>query len=386
MKGQKKLFENLRLSSAYNNGGAAKETKKRAIVKMLVKKQAELEKLCKSYQGENPIGFIIESAARLSPSIPKNTPEAEKIERVILKELHLAGEKNADCIWIKIRGAYATIWGVSEIKASYEAFSGKRIQIKKTIEKIPDIVYRINTQPNAFQIPYTLKIKDPLITSLIVPFDEKKWFTIKSSEAQLLDDYHIQKIVEIEFTNRELIFIAKKLFRDYDPLPHIRFYESDQGVYEEIMNRVITKAAAAVTLFYTQAGILSPTHKKYAKEIGLFVLLYGRIPLSKNEVRAVRKIMKPLSKDELLYPRTDERFIAATLENNTHLQNVVSFFYETMQRDNLNNKQENGVKKMLERFCAGLFSAIEHSRRKGKSEVNIRMTPMNIVTFGAYIS
>jgi hypothetical protein len=151
-------------------------------------------------------GFLVEGFARLSRRLPKNTLRADEIGSKILDVIEGAGRKRynryrlsvSDLINVCLKGRRATVKGIIEVKSSVGGFNDKKWQLKKQEANLRQLKCSINR--------YRIVVHDPLEKILALPSGERSKLNTKKFFPEWL------KVIEIEFTRDELLFIAKRMW------------------------------------------------------------------------------------------------------------------------------------------------------------------------------
>lgn len=182
--------------------------------------------------GRNPqtdsygFGFLVEAFARNSNRLPRrNTEKGEVAARQIISELHRgrwgrigldSRQSNSDFLWVELTGRRITVVGIGEVKSSYQAAKNKiGGQLKRQETSLGYLIEKLETAKTDGSVcgyfqKRGIAAADPLEKFLIVPFGE-------GESARRDKEFADWKVVEIEYSYNELIFVAQQIWPDFRP-------------------------------------------------------------------------------------------------------------------------------------------------------------------------
>lgn len=171
-------------------------------------------------------GFLVEAFARNSNRLPRrNTEKGEVAARKIISELHRgkwgnirldSRQSNSDFLWVELTGRRITITGIGEIKSSYQAAKDKiGGQLKRQETSLSYLVEKLESAKTGGSVrgyfqKRGIEVADSLEKFLIMPFGE-------GEESRRDKEFSDWQVVEIEYSYKELIFIAQQIWPDFRP-------------------------------------------------------------------------------------------------------------------------------------------------------------------------
>ncbi|MCH7883129.1 hypothetical protein IIA95_01805 [Patescibacteria group bacterium] len=291
-KDAKTLFNNLRRSTAYDFFPKSEEIKLH-IIEGLYKNRNDILSLFQQ-QKERAFGYVVERAAILSPSIPKNKSRAQKIADFLLGELgdssgHVGFSRNLynpDFLWITIQGNTAAITGLGEVKSGLEAFQRKPKQLFLAAKNLPQLIQKANSENLPITKGLTLKLTQNLLLQLIVPKGEKARIQKHFPYGVRRDGLTTQ---ELEFSVKELIFITQQLLcPDYKFRPKMRFSKNEQARYEDAVESFITFCVRATRKIFEENEVLIPDNPR---EVTIFALATQKLAIHPKEIDFATKVI-----------------------------------------------------------------------------------------------
>ncbi len=291
------IFESMVLSTAFEPRSASIEEKRKIFGKVWGR---DISRLRGSFDsaGKNPgedshgFGFLVEAFARYSDRLPiRNTDKGDEAARTILKELH-SGKKgninlvhrrsNSDFLWVELTGRRIIITGIGEVKASYQVASQKiGGQLKRQKKSLEILVEEIKSSKGqgivqGFFNQRSLGVSDHLGKFLIVPYGER--------EKTMGDKEFLEwKVVELEFSYNELVFIAQKIWPDFrsDKI----FGPGRLTSLFKITNELGEWIRPRLSKIFSDSNEFGSDNPMPCFELGLFFLATGKTPILEDEVR-----------------------------------------------------------------------------------------------------
>lgn len=298
------VFHSLILSSALDPSSASLDVKGEILEKFW---NNGMSLLADSFDaggmgadGSIGFGFLVEAFARYSQRLPiKNTEKGEQAARMILSELHTGNrgqiklghsQSNSDLMGVDLTGRLITITAIGEIKSSYKAASQKvGGQLKRQERSISFLAEQLKSSKAKKSVHGFFKkrgvvVSDKLERFLIVPFGEGE--AVRRDE-----EFSDWKVIELEFSYNELVFIAKKIWPNFRP--DIRFEKGRVERFEDLTLSLAEWVRRELERRDVFSDHAEKDHVPYW-EIGLFVLAVKKIPLVDEQVNWVTRVVRDL--------------------------------------------------------------------------------------------
>ena len=291
------VFEDMVLSTAFEPRSGSIEEKRHIFGKVWAE---DISRLRDSFDstGRNPgddshgFGFLVEAFARYSNKLPmRNTNKGEEAIRTILSELH-SGKRgsidlvhrrsNSDFLWVELTGRRITITGIGEVKASHKAASQKvGGQLKRQERSLEILVEELKSAKDQGTIQgffhrRSVGVSDHLGKFLIVPYGEGEK---TRCDKEFLD----WKVVELEFSYNEIVFIAQQIWPDFRP--DIRFRPGHLTSLFKITNELGEWIRPRLSNIFSDSNEFDSHNPMPCFELGLFFLATEKTPILESEVR-----------------------------------------------------------------------------------------------------
>lgn len=295
MRGEE-VFEKLKRTDSFDTSIATESQKRRIFLDVWEKCAASLRReynrsgLSRTSDGVG-FGYLVEEFARQSSRVPRNTQRGAHIADLLLGFLRSGDEfgmtglrkrlYNPDFLQVEITGRRIVITGLTEVKASAEALRMKLdSQIANQEGNLRVLVAAIENKKQTGSAHQFFKKRKILVAEnmnkvVVVPLGEGN-----KVRAFLPQDWGC---VELEFSYRELVFIAKSIWPDFKAGSSQQTATSDGyiAVFERDFLAPLTDLIGG-----RLQGILSESKVKKipAREILLAVSCLGKIPLLDNDI------------------------------------------------------------------------------------------------------
>lgn len=286
-------FNDLLLSSAFTPNSASIMTKWEILKKFWAKELPYLRGRFGS-TGNDPaqpefsgFGFVVEGLAHFSPRLPRNTDRGDVIGQLIASVLHEGGGgfiqlggrlANSDFIWLENVGQRVTVRGIGEVKASYEAYKNRRWQVGRQENALRQLARNLEEggASHDFFRKRKIIISEKIERLLIVPFGEGAKF-----KNDLPKEW---KLVELEFSYDEAVFISKRIWPDFrrDVVFEAGQLAEFEGLIEKFSHR----------LKPTLDGLFQGFGKVPSRQISLFLLAARKLPRSVEEINWIENIVE----------------------------------------------------------------------------------------------
>lgn len=241
-------------------------------------------------------GFLVEEFARRSKRLPLgNTESGQRMADALLRALHEGdsdvaqlgrSQSQSDLLWVKQVGQRTTVIGIGEVKSSYEAFRKKTAQLSRQEKALKLISEKISgTNAHPFFQKKKVEIADELTKVLLVPSGEKERFQYKPEGWE---------ITEIEFTHRELVFIAKLVWPYV--WPSMVFGDNEVSSFWTFLSGEFSSLVKPGL-----DEILALTEEVPYWELGLFAWVTSKLPVIEEDRKLVVSMIQSLYWEALEY-------------------------------------------------------------------------------------
>ena len=236
--------------------------------------------------GENGFGFFVEAFAKRSPRLSRNSVAGARLVNLLIHALHTGdsvvgiGRKlsNPDLILVENRGRRSVIIGIGEIKSSVGALSERIQQVTNFESGLRLLLAKIKKDKAAGVATEYLALKkitlaDPIKKVLLLPAGEAikaKWLPMG------------WKVLEIEFSFDELIFIAKHIWPDFR-----KDFRPEEGYLPRYEREFLAKLAEWGQLRLNKIFAKTTITFFPTKDYLMYALATGELPLADEQVRTV---------------------------------------------------------------------------------------------------
>jgi len=269
-------------------------------------------------------GFVVEGLAHFSSKLSHNTDRGEVASQLVTSVLHEGGQANSDFIWLDYVGRRITVRGIGEVKTSYEAFRERRWQPGRQEIALRHFAQDLEggKATHDFFRKRKLVVPEEFERVLVVPFGEATRFKNDIPKGW--------KLVELEFSYEEALFIAKQIWPEFRP--ETKFGPGRLTKLELLILKLIDKLKPKLNEIFLELQGRIP-----CRQVSLFLLAVDKLASSQSEMSWVEKTMescfwpalqgcldKPLMRKELT-PQ-EETYYVKLLHDLTSDQNLLLFF------------------------------------------------------------
>lgn len=287
-------FNDLLLSSAYRPSSASIMTKWDILMRFWEKEVPYLQGRFRSDGSElarpdfSGFGFVVEGLAHFSFKLPRNTNRGDVTSQLIVAALHEGGsdfiqlngrQANSDFIWLDYVGRRVTVHGIGEVKASYEAFRERRWQPGRQEIALRQLAKKLEAgkATNDFFRKRKLVIPEEYKRMLIVPFGEGIKFKNDVPKGW--------KLVELEFSYEEIVFIAKRIWPEFRL--ETKFGPGRLTELELITIKLVDGLKPKIDEIFLEFRGQIPY-----RQLGLFILTVGKLAGNKEEMDWIEGVVE----------------------------------------------------------------------------------------------
>ena len=224
-------------------------------------------------------GFMVESCARFSRQLPRNTPRANEFSQTIIEYLKKEKLCNPDYLWLNIRGKRITITGMGEVKSHTNSIAHKPNQVFFQQENVCRL---IQSNDMRFILPssHRLMLAENFIRYLILPRSSGMLYLLPPSIPLGWE------VREIEFTLQEILFLKQLLIDEAltsEKNPH--FPVCLEGLYQLLVQDVIQRTEKIMLTFFGHLPFIEA--KKNLNALVAWSLLWESVPISQQSISRV---------------------------------------------------------------------------------------------------
>ena len=224
-------------------------------------------------------GFMVESCARFSRQLPRNTPRANEFSQTIIEYLKKEKRCNPDYLWLNIRGKRITVTGIGEVKSHTNNIAHKPPQVFFQEENIRRLM-QSNVLQSLFPSSHRLVWAENFMRYLILPRSSGMLYLLPPSVP-------LEWVVrEIEFTLQEILFLKQLLIDEALTLkktPH--FTAFPEGSYQMLARDVIERTEKMMLTFFGHLPFIRA--KKNLNALVAWSLLWESVPISQQSISRV---------------------------------------------------------------------------------------------------
>ena len=272
------IFHKLKDSLDYRKGF---DKNKLRIIRRLVAQKNTLQTFARAsdrYPYEIN-GFMVESCARFSRQLPRNTPRANEFSQTIIEYLKKEKLCNPDYLWLNIRGKRITITGIGEVKSHTNNIAHKPSQVFFQQENICRLM-QCNILQSLLPSSHRLVLAENFMRYLILPRSSGMLYLLPPSIPLGWE------VREIEFTLQEILFL-KQLFIDEalesEKTPHFTAFPEES--YQMLTRDVIERTEKIMITFFGHLPFIRA--KKNLNALVAWGLLWESVPINQHSISRV---------------------------------------------------------------------------------------------------